>query len=255
MKPEVETRPHDFRVVCGGYPPPIVVGGQAVNLWALTYLPEVPQNQLVSADLDIMVDREGHARLKNLPKWYYERNSLRNFADIRVAFLRSKSADDRPLLVEVLHSVHGLDAEDLKGAATTELDGVTYRSLDPVVMLKAKAANVRDIKQDDVPPRNDREHLSIIARCVPRYLEDIKAKAEQTPEFERAAVQIFMRLYRTLEDRRFVPTLRAEGITPASLLPDELRNTAVDRLKRMHAFQWPLVEKAWTAQIAPRLAP
>ena len=155
--------------------------------------------------------------------------------------------------IEVLHSVHGLEKADLENAAWTEIDGVTYRLLDPVTMLKAKAANVRDIRQDDVPPRNDRAHLSIIAKCVPRYLADIKLKAEVSPDFERTAVEIFMRLYRTLQDPKFAPTFRAEGIPPSDLLPADLRQGLGERMAKLHAFQWPLVEKAAAARPSSRI--
>jgi hypothetical protein len=29
------TYPHDYRLICAGQPPAVVVGGQAVNLWAI----------------------------------------------------------------------------------------------------------------------------------------------------------------------------------------------------------------------------
>ncbi|MGH8018924.1 MAG: hypothetical protein ACREIA_11630 [Opitutaceae bacterium] len=76
-------------------------------------------------------------------------------------------------MVEVLHSIHGLKKEDLARVETIEHRGDNYRVLDPVVMLKAKAANVRDINQDGPPPRHDREHLQLVARCVPLYLRDV----------------------------------------------------------------------------------
>jgi len=252
VKPAADATPHDFRVVCGGFPPPVVVGGQAVNLWALTYLPDIPRNKLVSADLDIVVSADGHARLKRLPKWVYEPNDMRNWTDTRMAFLKSATEDGRPLLVEVLHAVHGLDKADLEASAETELEGVRYRLLDPVAMLKAKAANVRDIPQDDVPPRNDREHLAIIAKCVPLYLADVKQTAEARPDAERAAVDTFMRLYRTLQDPRFLTTLKAEAIAPEYLMPAGLRQSPLERFAKLHAHQWPLVVKTNAQLVAPQ---
>ena len=32
------TFPHDYRLICAGRDAPTVVGGQAVNLWAISYL-------------------------------------------------------------------------------------------------------------------------------------------------------------------------------------------------------------------------
>ena len=54
-----QTAPHDYRVVCECEPTPTVVGGQAVNLWAINYLTaKVPKATLVSKDLDIVVSKE-----------------------------------------------------------------------------------------------------------------------------------------------------------------------------------------------------
>jgi hypothetical protein len=113
-----KTTPHDYRVVCGLEPAPIVVGGQAVNLWAIRYLvPQVPKSSLVSKDLDIIVGQDSLAHLKRVPGWVFQPNVTKNWTDSRLGFLRSTSPDGRPLLVEVLHSVHGLDKSDLAQAA------------------------------------------------------------------------------------------------------------------------------------------
>jgi len=32
-----QTYPHDYRLICAGREAPTVVGGQAINLWAISY--------------------------------------------------------------------------------------------------------------------------------------------------------------------------------------------------------------------------
>ena len=72
-------RPHDYRVVCEHAPATTVVGGQAINLWAIFYLtPQVPRSTLVNKDLDIIVGKEGLARLERIPGWIFEPMPLKN---------------------------------------------------------------------------------------------------------------------------------------------------------------------------------
>lgn len=231
-----ETTPHDYRVVCQWEPAPTVVGGQAVNLWAINYLPEVPKSTLVSKDLDIVVGSDSTLSLKKIPGWLYEPNKTKNWTDSRLGFLKGTSPDGRPLLVEVLHSVHGLDKSDLKHAAYVKMEGVLYRALDPVTMLKAKAANVRDINQEGTSPRHDRPHLQLIARCVPLYLREVHALAIEKPALEKESLSVISRAFKTLQNPRTMQTLQAEGIAPTSLIPAELAESSLPRIRA--AFDW-----------------
>ena len=198
-EPDV-TYPHDYRLICAGQPPAVVVGGQAVNLWAISYLDpnaEGITTRFGSGDLDILADPALLERLKHLPGWGYKSNDLRNFLDTRVAFMSSVSGDNRRLLVEILHSVHGLDKADLSAVEVVSYDGTEYRLLDPIVMLKSKAANVRDINQDGPPPRQDRVHLQLLARCWPAYLRDIHEAAVAHPETEKDALAVISLTFAT----------------------------------------------------------
>jgi hypothetical protein len=65
-------------------PAPTVVGGQAVNLWAIDYLPEVPKSVLVSGDLDVVVASDIAHGLNRIPGWLYQPNDTRNWADSRL---------------------------------------------------------------------------------------------------------------------------------------------------------------------------
>ena len=72
------TYPHDYRLICAGQPPPVIVGGQAVNLWAISYLGPCSEGATTtrygSADLDILVGPGLVERLKALPGWGYRAN-------------------------------------------------------------------------------------------------------------------------------------------------------------------------------------
>ena len=246
--PDSNTYPHDYRLICAGREVPTVVGGQAVNLWAIAYLEQgasdLRAGSLGSKDLDILADKKVLEYLKTVPGWSFTPNNLRNFTDMRQGFLQGTSEDGRKLLVEILHSVHGLEKEELGYVETIEHRGHPYQLLDPVVMLKAKAANVRGLKQDDDPPRHDREHLQLIARCVPSYLRDVHQRAVELPSLEKESLAVISRAFKTLQHRKTAETLVAEGIEIASLVPTEFASSPVERIRNAYKWQMELTVSA-----------
>eukprot|EP01035_Chromulina_nebulosa_P009789 gene9789-13203_t len=118
------TYPHDYRLICAGREAPTVVGGQAVNLWAISYLERTAADLRASnhgsKDLDILADKKVLDHLKTVPGWVFKPNNTKNWTDSRQGFLHGTSEDGRKLLVEVLHSVHGLDQSDLARVETVE---------------------------------------------------------------------------------------------------------------------------------------
>jgi hypothetical protein len=163
--------------------------------------------------------------------------------DSRLGALRSVTPDGRPLLVEILHSVHGLDNSDLEAAAYLESEGVVYRVLDPVAMLKAKAANVRDIDQVGPPIRQDRAHLQLVARCVPEFLHDVHRNATADGTREKEALAVISRAFKTLQSEKTAETLQAEGIAPSSLIPAEFKESPLLRVRRACTWQFPRLER------------
>lgn len=182
--------------------------------------------------------------LKTVPGWAYKGRDFRNFADSRQGFFFSTSPDGRRLLVEVLHSVHGLDAADLKHSTVLQFDGSSYRLLDPVAMFKSKASNVADIKQDGDSPRHDREHLQLIARCVPLYLRELHAEAVRGTLTERHVVSALSRAFKVLQQPKFAKTLAAESIAPSAVIPGEFHASPFEGVRRALSFQMKIAEAA-----------
>lgn len=253
-----QTYPHDYRLICAGREAPTVVGGQAVNLWAVSYLkpdgPDLRADDFGSKDLDILADKQVLDYLKTVPGWVFKPNLTRNWTDSRKGFLHGTSEDGRKLLVEVLHSVHGLDQADLAHVETIVHRGNHYRLLDPIVMLKAKAANVRDIKQDDTPPRHDRAHLQLLARCLPLYLRDVHELAVNNPALEKDSLVVISRAFKTLQHVKTAQTLVKEGISPASLIPAEFAESPLPRIRSAYEWQFKLLGGAATRREAERVA-
>jgi hypothetical protein len=234
------TFPHDYRVLFSGPELPVVAGGQAVNLWAITYLEDEQAQELVtkygSGDMDIVKNDAVIDFIKKLPDWRYEPTPLRSLGDIRVGAARSSAPDGRKLLVEVLHRIYGLDPQDLVDAEV-EYAGTRYRILDPVALLKAKAANLRDFKQDDNPPRHDAEHLKLVARCLPRFLEEVACNQTTEPDELRNQLKTVSRAFVILQDIKTAAALRSIGIEPASLVPRSLANSANEKIRKAFSYQ------------------
>jgi hypothetical protein len=255
------TYPHDYRALFAGADEerPTIVGGQAVNLWAITYLhradPATGASKYGSHDLDIISTGKALAFLKKLPNWRFDRTSMKHFGVGITARLQTVASDGRLLLVEVLHSVAGLDASDLRRISElTANDGTVYRLLDPIAMVKAKAYNVRKFKQDDTPPRHDREHLELIAKCLPEYLREIHQAAIGLQSSHAAAAKDAMKeaaaavsaAFSTLTDDDTAGTLRAQGITPEHLMPIEFADSPIENVANAWKHQHPRLISAGT---------
>ena len=180
------------------------------------------------------------------PDWKSEVPPLWSF-DRRLLRLTTYSPDGRLLAIEVLGKVRGLDAADLKAVSKIERDGLTYHVLDPIAMLRAKAANVREINQDGPPPRNDRPHLHLIAQCVPLFLSDMHRQASSNPSEYETFSTIVSRAFRALSDSRTQKTLLKEGIRPLELIPPELTNSPIEKVRTTCAHQLPRLKDAIAA--------
>jgi len=246
------TYPHDYRLIAESDVRPVIVGGQAVNIWAIAYLlPEraaIEKSNFASGDLDVLANNEVLQFLKTVPGWRFENVPMHAWTDTRAGFLHGKAEDGRALLVEALTKVHGLDAADLKAVTEVESFGVRYAVLDPVAMLKAKAANVRDIDQVGPPVRHDRQHLQLIARCFPRYLRTVHDAALQDPTRADEAAHVFSRAFATLTRSKTAETLLSEGISPANLMPPEVALSPIEKIRNAYTWQLPRLTQRDTSR-------
>lgn len=130
--------PESFvRVLTAEDPPPVVIGGQAVNLWALWALErhdhEYPRSRLAeldrlapftSRDCDVLGDRELLHRLAAKSGW--PATVFPHGASRAVGYL--VSPDDQGLMVEILHSVRGLGPDTAGLDVTIVRGGRSYRT-------------------------------------------------------------------------------------------------------------------------------
>jgi hypothetical protein len=121
-------------VLFAGEIKPLVVGGQAVNLWAITFLesgdPSITVKTYSSEDMDLLDEDKVLKFLETVPGWNFVKRGVRDPFDIRVGRATSTSDDNRALLVEVVKSVKGLEKEDIIDA-WVEYRGTTFRIRTP----------------------------------------------------------------------------------------------------------------------------
>lgn len=167
--------------------PILLIGGHAVNVWALSYYDRaeseiVPHEPLTSSDIDIYATR-------NALLWLgQELGGDVRFAGPREIVLGAMEIDvgGRPLLLEALRSVKGVsDAELVEARALVDVAGNEILVPLPHVLLKAKLSNALELDQNN---RQDIKHVKLLAVVLREYLVDLLDTA--TPEIERDLLRI-----------------------------------------------------------------
>jgi hypothetical protein len=177
---QLEFQVSDFESILCQEPLPLLVGGQAVNLWAMVYArnSEVLRRlePFLSRDCDLYGDRDTLMRLGQATHWNVTFSPKGQPSPV-VGFLTGRDAQGRELTVEVLYAVKGLDPGDLLRETVVRLDDRQYRTLSPVTLLKSKLANFIEIPQGGPEQaRHDLKHLRILVPCISGYLADAHAR-------------------------------------------------------------------------------
>lgn len=156
----------------------------------------------------------------------------RNQASPVVGYLRGKDDLGNELLVEVLFTVVGLDARDLKNVVDLPLGGKFYRTLSPVSLLKAKIANVCNLpQQTPTGLRNDLKHVKMLIPCVTQYLSQALAKVTQGKFTERSFINLME------ETLTIVNTSQAQGLAEREQIdflrcfPKELTESQLEKVR------------------------
>jgi hypothetical protein len=170
----------------------LLVGGQAVNLWALYYEDRTRDlAPFVSRDADVLGDREtleALGKLAGVKPQFFPLKPPSNEIGVVIA----RDAAGEPLLVEVLRSVHGASNEELRDPAYLfglGEGGARVQAPGPIALLRAKVANFSDIDQTG---RQDGRHLLILARILPAYLRDLQTSAREGRLTQRKFIDFFL---------------------------------------------------------------
>ena len=220
-------RPEEFASCLRTPNPVLLVGGQAVNLWAL-YFGDVTDDlaPFVSADADVLGDRATLEALGRVAKIRPQFFSLKPPSN-EVGVITIPGPDGNALFVEVLRSVHGVsEAELRKPAYLFELGESNTQVLvpGPIALLRAKIANAHDFKQVG---RQDLKHVRILVRVLPRYLQQlVDTAAVDTPGqlTERMVIDYCESLLKLLQTSKSKKVFATLGL-PRSVLFDDLAPT------------------------------
>jgi len=152
---------------------PVVVGGQAVNAWAMYYSERLGDKidrfrPFTSKDLDVAGDREllEHIKRVTLGRVFYSepRSPVIGYVEA--------SLGDGTRRIEVLRHVRGLAFDEMADSLLLRIGDVEVSVLAPPKLLKAKICNVCTLDQED---RNDLNHLRIMIHCLREFIRDIMA--------------------------------------------------------------------------------
>lgn len=154
--------PEDFAPLLATKAPVLLVGGQAVNLWALYYESRtVALAPFVSRDVDVLGDRatlEALGKLAGAKPQFFPVKPPSNEIGVVIA----TDHNGLPLLIGVLPYVHGVTNEELREPVYTMAVGKTHVQVPgPIALLQAKIANVADLTQTG---RQDRRHVLILTQ-------------------------------------------------------------------------------------------
>lgn len=184
--------PEDFAPLLATKEPVLLVGGQAVNLWAMYYETRTAAlAPFVSRDVDVLGDRETLEALGKLagtkPQFFPVKPPTNE-----IGVVIAKDHNGLPLLIEVLRYVHGVSNAELREPVyTLALGGTHVHVPSPIALLQAKIANVADIAQRG---RQDARHVVILAHVLPAYLDDLQKAVIEGRTEERKLIEFLERL-------------------------------------------------------------
>jgi len=222
--------PGEFAPMLATSEPVLLVGGQAVNLWALYYKKRTTHlAPFVSRDIDVLGDRstlEALGKAAGAKPQFFPVKPLTNEVGVVVA----KDSNGLPLLIEVLRHVHGVSNEELRDPVYTVAVGeIQVRLPSPIALLQAKTANVADISQAG---RQDARHVAILAQLLPAYLEELQTAAVEGRLEERKLIGFLERLLGVVTAPKAKAVLRQLQLAPRTLFS----GLGHDKLLKLQTF-------------------
>lgn len=224
--------PEDFAQVLAAPEPLLLVGGQAVNLWALYYEDRTRDlAPFVSRDADVLGDRATLQLLGKLAGKKPQFFPLKPPSN-EIGVVIASDSSGASLLIEVLRSVKGATNEELRDPAYQFAIGdpeVRVTAPGPIALLQAKVANLAELNQQG---RQDGRHVVILARIMPAYLDDLRTLAAKSAMDERKLIELLEQLLRVVTS-----ALGRKACTDLRLAPRELfAGVTSEGLPKVRAF-------------------
>ena len=226
----------------------VIVGGQAVSLWADRYL--VNESELrqylpfTSKDLDLLGD---HLDLDHLAKatGFKKESAPRKLLIPSAGYLKIPRAGVRPpIKVEVLKRIHGVTTTEAKATAlVVEQEGLRYRVLHPIILLKAKLEATIDLPQDKPGlERQDLRHLKIMLLCVRSFLRELIGEVEAGQLSGRDCVNMLEETMALATSTSGMKARKRHNVDWTTVLPitelDRVRNAKLQNFRDKRLPRW-----------------
>ncbi len=209
---------HDIESEC------VLMGGQAVNLWAKHYAAKEPVLReiqdffpFVSKDADLQGDQASAIALARALRTTAQIPTFRRaFGNLMAGQFKVKLGEHE-LMIEVLRKVPGLtDAELLRLTSQEQSGEFTIRVLNPVGVLLAKTWNVANITKAG---RHDAEQLLVMIPCVRTYIREFLKSGVTDSRMFRAGLNLIKVTLAFTETKSAAIATSRCGIVWAQLLP------------------------------------
>lgn len=224
----------------------ILVGGQAVNVWALSYrnrLGEVltPLLPFTSGDMDVYATRNALMGLHEALGGKLLLSGPREITDGTLIV----GAEPNTRELDVLRSVNGLPKLDARDAIPLVVCGHAVPVLFPHLLLQAKLENARRLDQRE---RQDVKHVKIMALVLREFLREVVLTA--SAENEKYAVLLLRRALDILMSNNAREFTRRHGVLFTEIMPEaDLRASP---LRKLSDFGQKELARLLTNRNAPR---
>jgi hypothetical protein len=205
----------------------ILVGGHAVNVWALSYRDRLgdvltPLLPFTSGDMDVYATRNALIGLHEALGGKLLLSGPREITD--GTLIVGVEPDTREL--DVLRSVNGLPKLDAQDAIPLVVCGYAVPVLFPHLLLQAKLENALRLDQRE---RQDVKHVRIMALVLREFLREVVITA--SAENEKYALPLLRQALAVLMSESAREFTRRHGLSFADVMPEaELRASPLRKL-------------------------
>ncbi|HUJ11375.1 MAG TPA: hypothetical protein VL171_15270 [Verrucomicrobiae bacterium] len=224
--------------------PRIIVGGQAVNIWAERYRDAEPRldNYLpfTSKDLDLLGDASDLHQIAT--ETGFKKMTARREPIIPSAgYLEMPLGDAGSVKIEILKRMYGVTTEEAREAALViEHKGLQLRVLHPITLLTAKAEAAVHLPQNKPgQERQDVRHLQMMVLCVRSFLREQIVETEAGELEVRDCLDLHQKVLKVLSSYTAGQARRKYGIDWLEIMPVEALK--VSREMKLRNF----VEQRW----------
>ncbi|MBE9010962.1 hypothetical protein IQ250_12160 [Pseudanabaenaceae cyanobacterium LEGE 13415] len=224
----------------------VIVGGQAINLWAMQYYQPRPEwdelQPFASVDLDLF---GGRLEAIQCSEVLSGRLTLaKNFDPSPNASVVIINWQDRPFRIDILSSVYGLNDTEIVSTAlpflgTDSLSGVQLRVLHPLLCLESKLKCLRGLDQT---ARQDEKHVRLAILILRAFLT-----SQLASQSVRSLLNCIERIAENIWTDAGLNAWYQYGIEVEAAIP-------IDAIQRQQAPQWEAFMSIRWEQIQNRAA-